>query len=113
MKTEIAVDKIIYKLIEKMDLKKEPNEAGKQIREYYDELVKQFKEQGYNEITKVIVDNYLDMTIAVLEKEEVDWITGNTALNVVNIYMGIAETDKEEPEAEATEDENSEKEILG
>jgi hypothetical protein len=107
MKTEIAVDKIIYKLIERVELKKDPNEAGKQIREYYDELVKQFKEQGYDEITKVIVDNFLDMTIAVLDKDEIDWVAGNTASNIVAIYQGIAETDKETPEADAPEDENS------
>jgi hypothetical protein len=107
MKTEIAVDKIIFKLIEKVELKKDPEEAGKQIREYYDELVKQFKEKGFDEITKVIVDNYLEMTIAVLEKGEVDWIAGNTALNIVNIYIGIAETDEEIPVSEAREDEGS------
>ena len=56
MKTEIAVDKIIFKLIERVELRKDPSEAGKQIREYYDELVKHFKEQSYDEITKVIVD---------------------------------------------------------
>ena len=107
MKTEIAVDKIIYKLIERVELKKDPNEAGKQIKEYYNELVKQFKEQGYDEITKVIVDNFLEMTIAVLDKDEVDWVAGNTASKIVAIYKGIAETEKETPEADAPEDENS------
>ncbi len=86
IKTEIAVNKIIFKLIERVELKKNPNEAGKQIREYYDEMVKQFKEHGYDEIHKVIVENFLDMTIAILDKDEVDWIVGNSALNVVNIY---------------------------
>ena len=113
MKTEIAVDKIIFKLIERVELKKEPDEAGKQVREYYIDLVKNFKEHGYDEITKVIVDNFLDMTIAVLDKDEVDWIKGNIAMNVVNIYMGISETVGEAPEDEEPEDDNSEKEISG
>ena len=65
MKTEIAVNKIIFKLIERVELKKDPNEAGKQIGEYYDEMVKQFKEHEYDEINKVIVDNFLNMTICV------------------------------------------------
>ena len=110
MKTEIAVDKIIFKLIEKVELKKDPNEAGKQIREYHDDLVKYFKEQSYDEITKVIVDNFLDMTIAALDKDEIDWLKGNIALNVVNIYMGIAGTINNK-EAEAPENENSESEM--
>ena len=109
MKTEIAVNKIIFKLIERVELKKDPDEAGKQTREYYDEMVKQFKEHDYDEINKVIVDNFLDMTIAILDKDEVDWITGNPALNVVNIYMGLAETENETPEVETPEDETPEK----
>ena len=108
MKTEIAVNKIIFKFIGKVELKKDPNEAGKQTREYYDEMVKQFKEHDYDEIKKVITDNFLDMTIAILDKDEVDWITGNPALNVVNIYMGIAETNIETPEEESPESETLE-----
>ena len=107
MKTEIAVDRIIFKLIERVKLDRDPNKAGRRIREYYDELVKQFKQQGYDEITKVIVDNFLNMTIAVLEKDEVEWIAGNTSLNVVNIYMGIAEAGKETPDAIASEDKDT------
>lgn len=110
MKTEIAVNKIIFKLIEKVELKKDPNEAGKQTREYYDEMVKQFKEHDYDEIHKVIVENFLDMTIAILDKDEVDWIAGNPALNVVNIYMGIAETNNETSENEPSENKTSEQE---
>lgn len=107
MKTEIAVNRIIFKLIEKLELKNDPNEAGKQTREYYDEMVKQFKEHDYDEINKVIVDNFLDMTIAILDKDEVDWSTGNPALNVVRIYMGIAETENEIPQTENQEGENT------
>ena len=110
MKTEIAVNKIIFKLIERVELKKDPNEAGKQIGEYYDEMVKQFKEHEYDEINKVIVDNFLNMTIAILDKNEVDWITGNPALNVVNIYMGIAETSNKTSENKPSENETSEQE---
>ena len=73
-------------------------------------MVKQFKEHDYDEIKKVITDNFLDMTIAILDKDEVDWITVNPALNVVNIYMGIAETDNKTPEDEPPENETSEQE---
>ncbi|MCJ7666252.1 MAG: hypothetical protein MUO59_05900 [Actinobacteria bacterium] len=111
MKTEIAINQIIFRLIKKMELKKDPNKAGKQIREYYDELVKQFKEHGYDEITKVIVDHFLNMTIAILDKDEVDWTTGNPALNVVNIYMGIAETTNETSENKPSENETPEQEL--
>ena len=42
--------------------------------------------------------------------DEVDWIAGNPALNVVNIYMGIAETNNETSENEPSENETSEQE---
>lgn len=106
----MAINQIIFRLIKRIELNKDPNKAGKQIREYYDEMVKQFKEHEYDEINKVIVDHFLNMTIAILDKDEVDWITGNPALNVVNIYMGIAETTNETSENKPSENETPEQE---
>ena len=103
MKAEIAANKILFKLIEKMELNKDPYEASKQTREYYDEIVKQFKEHDYDDISKAIVDNFLDITLAILDKDEVDWTIGNPALNAVNIYRGFAETNNETSEDETSE----------
>ncbi len=110
MRAEIAANKIVFKLIEKVELKKDPNEASKQTREYYDEIVKQFKEHDYDDINKVIADNFLNITLAILDKDEVDWTIGNPALNAVNIYMGLAETNDETSENETSENETSENE---